>query len=117
LIAFFVVSFIEILIASVEAILFIVSAIGIRSGSHTDIPEHPTSIRNSVILILFAAIVLEGAVIAINAYFIWVVWRAKEYLETYEKNPFDNNHYTVSYTNQANNDLALQPAVPATYRI
>jgi hypothetical protein len=51
-----------------------------------------------------------------SCYFMLVVWRGKEYLEEYQKHSFDNNAFTVTYTNQENG-ATPQPNVPATYRI
>lgn len=89
----------------------LVAIIGVRSGAFVDIPEG--QVRSVVVLFLVLAIIIEIGVIIISIYFMWIVWRGKGYLEEHQNNPYINNAFSVSYTNQA----ADVPSVPATYRI
>lgn len=100
--------------------MFIVAIIGIKAGGYADIPSDPAELRSVIVFFLIAIIIIELVVIGISLYFLWVVWRGKLYLEDYQNNPYNNDAFTVSYTNQGadtNGTTTPQPNVPATYRI
>jgi hypothetical protein len=101
-------------------VIFVVAIIGIKAGGYPDIPSDPEELRSVVVFFLVAIIIIEVVAIVISVYLLWVVWRGKVYLEDYQNNPYNNDAFTVSYTNQGADTTGTntpQPNIPATYRI